>query len=71
MDGWHNEEICQILKSDNCGYEGSKPIPQDWLNILEEDTNFEKEFKRVFNNYYNIGADDFTPEVLEDTYVNM
>ena len=64
-------EIHQRLKSDNHGYEGSKLIPQDWADMLQEDPKFAKEFKRVFNNYDILESDYFTPEVLEDTHVDM
>ena len=63
-------EIHQWLRSENIVYEGSKPSPQDWTDFLEENTNFDEEFKMVFNNadvpklYYLI------PEVIEDTYVD-
>ena len=59
-------EIHQRLKSDNCGYEVSKPSPQDWADMLESDTNFAEEFKRVFNNTDITEADYFIPEVIEE-----
>ena len=39
--------------------------------MLEEDTNFSEEFKRVFLNDDIPESDNFTPEVLENTYVDM
>ena len=65
------KEIPQRLKSENCGYKGSKPSSQDWAGMLYEDPDFAEEFKRVFNNANIPKAEDFTPEVLEDTYVYM
>ena len=59
------------LKEGNRGYKGPKPSTQDLADILEEDPDFADDFKRVFNNTDIIEADDFTPEVLEDTYVDM
>ena len=38
--------------------------------MLEEDTEFSEEFKKVFNNADIPEVDDFTPEVLEDTYMD-
>ena len=35
----------------NRGYEGSKPSPQDWVYMLEEDPSFAEYFEIVFNNY--------------------
>ena len=64
-------EIHRRLKADNRGYKGSKPSPQDWADMLEEDPNFSEDFKRVFNNSDIPEADYFTPEVLEDTYMDM
>ena len=39
--------------------------------MLEEDPEFTEEFKRVFNNTDILEADGFTPQLLEDTYVDM
>ena len=38
---------------------------------MEEYPDFSEEFKNVFNNTGIPEADYFTPEVLEDTYVDM
>ena len=38
---------------------------------MKEDPKFSEEFKRLFNNVDILEADYFTPEVLEDTYVDM
>ena len=64
-------EIHKRLRTKDRGYEGSKPSPQDWADLLEEDEDFAEEFKKSFNNMEIPEADEFTPEVLEDTYVNM
>ena len=37
-------EIHRRIKADNHGYEGSKPSPQDWADMLEEDPDFVEEF---------------------------
>ena len=63
--------IHRRLKEDNHVYEGSKPIPQDWADMSEADTEFAEEFKRVFNNYDITEAEHFKPEGLEDTHVDM
>ena len=39
--------------------------------MLEEDPNFSKKFNMVFNNADIPEEDGFTPEVLEDTYVDI
>ena len=64
-------EIHRRLKAENRGYKESKPIPQDREDILEEYPDFSEELKRVFNNADIPESDYFTPEVLEDTYVDM
>ena len=64
-------EIHRRLKADDRGYEGSKPNPQDWADMMEEDPDFKKEFTRLFSNIDIPEADEYTPDVLEDTYLNM
>ena len=61
-------EIHQSLKADNRGYKGSKPSPQDWADMLEEDTDFPEEFKRVFNNANIPEVDDLHQRCLK---INM
>ena len=64
-------EIYLRIKADNRRYEVSKPSPQDWADMLEEDPDFSEEFQTVFNDADIPEEDNFTPEVLEDTYVDM
>ena len=59
------------LKCINRGYVGDKPNPDDWADLLEEDEDFREEFQNIYNNSDIREADDYTPEVLEDTYLNM
>ena len=63
-------EIHRRLKCDDRGYEGSKPNPSDWTDLLEEDPDFKEEFQRIFDNPSIPEADEYTPSVLEDTYVD-
>ena len=51
-------------------YDGDKPSMEDWEDMAS-DPDFLEEFQKVFNNPDIPEADNFTPEVLEDTYVNM
>ena len=39
--------------------------------MLEEDPYFDEEFKTVFNKFNIPEADDFSPDVLEDTYKHV
>ena len=64
-------EIHRRLKSDVRGYCGDKPNPQDWADLLEEDEDFAAEFTKIFNNTDIPESDEYTPEVLEDTYLQM
>ena len=52
-------------------YEGSKPNPQEWADMLEEYPIISGELKRLFNNVDILEPEYFTTEVLEDTYVYM
>jgi hypothetical protein len=59
-------------KAINRGYIGDKPNPDDWADLMDEDEDFREEFQKIYNNEdISEQADDYTPEVLEDTYVNM
>ena len=52
-------------------YEGSKPHPEAWVDLCEYDPIFNNKFSNIFNNPGIPEADDYTPEVMEDTYLNM
>ena len=39
--------------------------------MMEEDPDFKEEFTRLFSNIDIPEADEYTPDVLEDTYLNM
>ena len=63
--------ISTKLKLPTRGYHGDKPNPKDWADLLEEDEDFREEFEAVYNSDQVDEADDFTPEVLQDTYLSM
>ena len=64
--------IADKLKSNLVDGEGDKPDPQDWAEFSEFDADFIEEFNSVVNNKSVPEADqDFTPEILDDTYLNM
>ena len=52
-------------------YNGHKPNPEDWADFFEDDEDFNTEFNRLFDDEDIAEADDSTPEVLEDTYLNV
>ena len=43
-------DIHRRLKADDRGYEGSKPNPKDWADMMEEDPDFKEDFTRPFSN---------------------
>jgi hypothetical protein len=66
-----DDAIKAKLKSVDRGYIGDKPDPEDWADLTENDEDFKEEFQRLYNDKDIPEADDYTPEVLEDTYINM
>ena len=66
-----DNRIKDKFKTGDRGFEGDKPNPEDWSDFLEEDPEFREEFNRVYNNTDIKEADEYTPEVGDDTYVNM
>ena len=58
---WH-------LKKEQRGYDGEKPNPYDWADLYESDTDFKDEFNRNFSDGTIPESDDFTPDVLDNTY---
>ena len=51
------------------GYIGNKPNPEHWEELIENYSDFCKEFEHIYNNYEIHEADDedCTPDVLDDT----
>ena len=66
-----NTAIQSKLKCINREYVRNKLNSDNWADLLEEDEDFRKEFQNIYNNLDICEADDYTPEVLEDTYLNM
>ena len=55
------------------GYIRDKPNPNHWTDFIENDCDFRKEFERIYNKNEIPEADDeyYTPDVLDNTYLNM
>ena len=66
-----DKSIQDRLHGEQYGYEGDKPNPEDWAELIENDEDFREEFQRIFNDDAIPEADDYTPEVMNDTYLNM
>ena len=58
------QKFTEVKRQKNCGYEESKPSPQDWDDMLEDDPEFYWLFKRVFNDADIPESDCFTPKVI-------
>ena len=66
-----DNNIKQRLHTKERGYNGCKPNPDDWADLLEDDPLFSEEFNKIYNNHNIPEADDFTPDAVADTYLNM
>ncbi len=66
-------EISRRFKEEeDLTYDGAKPNPEDWSEYLEHDPDFQEEFDNIVNDPTVPEADDgFTPDVFDDTYLNM
>ena len=65
-----DKSLADRLKEDVRKYDGDKPTFEHWADFANN-PDFVEEFKNVVDNPDIPEADDYTPEVLEDTYVNM
>ena len=64
--------IVDRLEEDGATYDGCKPNPESWAAWLEHDEDFQAEFDQVVGNKDVPEADqDFTPDTIGDTYLNM
>ena len=66
-----DKSIKERLNIKDRSYAGAKPNPEDWADLIEKDPEFNEEFNKIFNDSNIPEADEFTPEVLDDTYLNM
>jgi hypothetical protein len=66
-------EISRRFKEEeDLTYDGAKPNPEDWSEYLQNDPDFQDEFDNIVNDPTVPEADDtFTPDVFDDTYLNM
>ena len=68
-----NKEIRRRLgKEDTQQDDGNKPNTEDRADFMEFDPDFNAEFNRIVSDDAIKEADEeFTPEVFDDTYLNM
>ena len=63
---------CCFKEEESLTFDGSKPNPEDWSEYLEYDLDFQDDFDSIINDL-NVPEVDahFTPDVFDDTYLNM
>ena len=66
-----DDRIAKKFKTEAMGYDGDKPNPEDWADLINDDTEFRNEFDKIYNNDAIKKADDYTDKTLYDTYLNM
>ena len=67
-----DKEIKRRIKYDDFPVDGDLPDPIKWADMLEDDEDFREEFDRIYQDKDIPEADDvFTPEIMDDTYMNM
>jgi hypothetical protein len=67
-----SEISCRFKEEEDLTYDGAKPNPEDWLEHLQYDPDFQEEFDNIVIDLGIPEANkDFTPDVFDDTYLNM
>jgi hypothetical protein len=68
-----DSEISRRFKEEEyLTYDGAKPNPEHWSEYLQYNPDFQEEFDNIVNDPGISEADkDFTPDVFDDTYLNM
>ena len=63
--------IKRIVKDNNFPVDGDKPDPAMWADLVEHDEDFNEEFFKVYGDDKLQEADDFSPEIMDNGYLNM
>jgi hypothetical protein len=67
-----SEISCRFKEEEDLTYDRAKPNPEDWSEYLQYNPDFQEEFDNIVNDPGISEADkDFTPDVFDDTYLNM
>ena len=61
-------EMLKVVKRKSVGY---KPNPEDWAKYIDNDKDFKEEFLQIYNVNTIPEANNYSPDVLDDTYLNM
>ena len=59
------------IRDDNFPVDGDKPDPEMWADLADTDADFREEFFKVYGDETISEADDFSPEIMDNTYLNM
>ena len=63
--------IKRNIADDNFPVDGDKPDPELWADLGEDDEDFKDEFFKVYGDDNTPEADDFSPEIMDESYLNM
>ncbi len=63
--------IQQLVKNGNFPIGRDKPNPEVWADLAETDDDFWDEFFKVYGEDNVPEADDFTPEIMDNSFLNM
>jgi hypothetical protein len=67
-----DEAMEQFLGDDlDVPMDGDKPDPEAWADLIESDEDFIDEFYKIYEDEDLPQADEFTPEIADDAYLNM
>ena len=64
-------EIGKHMKDDSFPVDGDKPDPEMWADFAELDDDFREEFFKVYEDETTKEADDFSPGITDNNYLNM
>ena len=59
------------IKDGSFPVDSDKPDPAMWADFAELDEDFREEFFKVYGDTNTKDADDFSPEIMDGTYLNM
>ena len=67
-----DQNIATKFKTSEFGYDGDKPNPEDWADLIADDEDFQDEFQKTFNNNdIKEAYEAYTEETLDNTYLNI
>ena len=59
------------LKVVGRNYVGNRPSPEDWAEYIDNKKDFTEEFLWIYNNNTIPEANNYSSDVLDNTYLNM